>query len=145
MQIVHKCFISLILSYKVYKNTALLRCTANQASIGHKLHFQPKHPVRVKLAAINHKNGCGAAEVWLIQLGSVSYHWYYHIMSEKIHIFSVVPATMSVQAISSIFSPKIKLEPKWQQSRTKMAVARLRCDAESLEYFHIIYNIIYGQ
>ena len=52
---------------------ALLRCTANQAGTGHKLHFQPKHPVRAKLAAINNKNGCGTAEVGCRQFGSVLY------------------------------------------------------------------------
>ena len=63
MQTVRKYFISLILSYKVRKNTALLCCTANQAGTGHKLHFQPKHPARTKLAAINNKNGYGTDEV----------------------------------------------------------------------------------
>ena len=56
MQTVHKCFISLILSYKVRKKTDLLRCNTNQAGTGHKLHFQPKIPGRAKLAAINNKN-----------------------------------------------------------------------------------------
>ena len=56
-------YISLILSYKVRKNTALLCCTANQVGIGQKLHFQPKNPARAKLAAINNTNGCGRAEV----------------------------------------------------------------------------------
>ena len=42
------------------------------------------------------------------------------------------------QAISSIFSPKIQLGPNWQQSTTKMAVARLSCNAYSVELFHII-------
>ena len=65
MQIVQKYFISLIISYKVSKKTALL----------------------------------------------------------------VVPPTKPEQAISSIFSPKIQLGPNWQQSTTKMAVARLRCNA----------------
>ena len=63
MQKVWKYFISLILTYKVRKKTALLRCNANQVSTGHKLHFQPKNPARAKLAAINNKNGCGRAEV----------------------------------------------------------------------------------
>ena len=45
------------------KNTAMLRCTANQAGTGHKLNFQPKNPDMAKLAAINNKNGCGMAEV----------------------------------------------------------------------------------
>ena len=39
VQIFRKCFISLILSYKVRKKTALLRYTANQVGTGHKLHF----------------------------------------------------------------------------------------------------------
>ena len=63
MQTFRKYFISLILSYKVRKNTYLLHCTVNQAGTGHKLHFQPKHPAWDKLAAINNINGCGAAEV----------------------------------------------------------------------------------
>ena len=45
------------------KKTALIRCTANQADTGHKLDFQPKNPVKAKLAAINNKNGYGMAEV----------------------------------------------------------------------------------
>ena len=49
--------------YKVMKNIALLRCTANKVGTGHKLHFQPKNPARAKLVAINNKNGCGPAEV----------------------------------------------------------------------------------
>ena len=49
----------MILSYKVRENTALLLCTSNQVGTGHKLHFQPKHPARAKLAAINNKNGGG--------------------------------------------------------------------------------------
>ena len=67
MQKFQKCFISLILSYKARKKKAFLRCTSNQAGIGHTLHFQPKNPGRAKLAAINNKNGCGTAEVWWIQ------------------------------------------------------------------------------
>ena len=63
------------------KKTALLRCTSNQAGTGHKLHFQPKHPDRVKLAVINNK----------------------------------------------------------------MAVARLRCNADSLEVFIIIDTNVSGQ
>ena len=74
MQTVPKCFISLILSYKVRKKIALLRCTANQAGTGLKLHFQTKHPDWAKLAAIDNKNGYGTAELKCIQFGSVSYH-----------------------------------------------------------------------
>ena len=48
----------------------------------------------------------------------------------KIQLSSVVPPTKLAQDISSIFSPKIQLGPNWQQSTTKMAVARLRCNAE---------------
>ena len=43
------------------------------------------------------------------------------------------------------FSSKIQLGPNWQQSTTKMAVARLRCNKESSEVFHLIDNKIYGQ
>ena len=53
--------ISLILSYKVRKKTALLHCTSNQSGTGHKLHFLPINPARAKLAPINNKNGCGTA------------------------------------------------------------------------------------
>ena len=63
MQTVWKYFISLILTYKVRKYTALLRCNANQVSTVHKVYFQPKNPAWAKLAAINNKNGCGMAEV----------------------------------------------------------------------------------
>ena len=142
MQIFKKCFLSLILSYKIMKKRALLCCTANQVGTVHKLHFQPKHPVRAKLAAINNKNDCGTAEVWCIQVGSILYHWYYHIRSGKIQLFSVVPPTKSAQAISSVFSPKIQLGPNWQQSTTKMTVSRLRFDAYRLELFYIIDTII---
>ena len=57
---------------------------------------------------------------------------------EKEQLYYFVPSTKSAQAISSIFSPKTQLGPNWQQSTTKMAMARLRCDADSLELFHII-------
>ena len=73
---------------------------------------------------------------------SVSYHWYYIIRSGNLQLSSVVTPTKPKQAISSIFSPKIQLGPNWQQSTTKMAVARLRCNEESLEVFHIIDTII---
>ena len=63
IQRVKKYFISLILSYRFRKKTALLSCTANQVETDHKLHFQPNNPARTKLAAINNKNGCGMAEV----------------------------------------------------------------------------------
>ena len=147
MQTVRKYFISLILIYKVRKKTALLRCTANQVGTGHKLHFQPKRPVRAKLAAINHKNGCGTAEVWCRQFGSVSYHWYYNLKSGKRQLCSFVPPTKPAQAISSIFSPKTQLGPNWQQSTTKMAVARLRCDGDSfvIVSYHWYYHIRSGK
>ena len=66
MQTVQQCFVSLIPSYKIRKNTDFLRCTANQVSTGHKLHFQPNHPARAKFAAINNKYGCGTAEVDIV-------------------------------------------------------------------------------
>ena len=53
---------------------------------------------------------------------------------------SVVPPTKLAQAISSIFSPIIQLGPNWQQSTTRMAVARPRFDSEILAVFHIIDN-----
>ena len=43
-------------------NTALLCRTANQAGQAISFLFQPKHPARAKLPAINNKNGCGTAE-----------------------------------------------------------------------------------
>ena len=101
------------------KETALLRYTSIHVSTGHKLHFQPKNPARGKMTAINNKNGCGMAEVWYRQFRSISYHWYSHIRSGKIQLWSVVPPTKSAQAISFIFSPKIQLGPNWQQSTTK--------------------------
>ena len=61
------CVLSFILTYKVRKNTALLCCTTNQVGTDHKLQFQPKHPARAKLAAINNNNGCGTPEVWWTQ------------------------------------------------------------------------------
>ena len=83
MKKVRQCFISFIISYKVRKKTYLLRCTTNQVGTGYKLHFQPKNPARAKLAAINNKNDCGTDEVYCIQLGGVSYYWYYHIISGR--------------------------------------------------------------
>ena len=135
-------FISLILSYKVSKNTTLIRCTANQASTGHKLHFQHKHPARTKMAAINNRHGCGTAEVRWRYFKSISYHWYYHILSGKINLCSVVTPTKSAQAISSIFTHNVQHRPNLQQSTTKMSVTRLRCNADSSEVFYIIYTII---
>ena len=70
-----------------------------------------------------------------------SYHWYFNIRSGKRYICSVVPPTKTAQIISSIFSPKVQLWPNWQQSITKMAVARLRYDADSLG--SISYNLYY--
>ena len=55
---------------------------------------------------------------------------------------SIVPPTKPALVVSSVFSPNIELGPNWQQSKTKMAVARLRCDSDSSEVFLIIYNII---
>ena len=60
--------------YMVRKNTALLRCTANQVGTGHELNFQPRHQAWDQLAAINNKNGCGMAEVNFRKFMSVSYH-----------------------------------------------------------------------
>ena len=101
-----KYFISFIISKKIRKKTYLLHCTSNQVGTDHKLHFQPKNQARVKLAEINNKNACGTAEVWCRKLGSVSYHWYYHIRSGKRQLCSFVPPTKPAQTISSIFSPK---------------------------------------
>ena len=68
------------------------------------------------------------------------------ILSSKIlkkkKLCSIVPPTKLAQAVSSIFSPKIQLGPNLQQSTTKMAVARPKCDADSSEVFQIIDNII---
>ena len=137
MQTVRKMFISLILSYNVRKKKTLLNCTTNQVSTGHKLHFKPKYPARAKLAAINNKNGCGTAEVCWRQFGSVSYHLYYHIRSGKIQLSPIISPTKSAQAVDSTSSPQIQSVPNLQQLTTKMAAARLRCDADSLEVFHI--------
>ena len=145
MEINQNYFISLILSYKVRRNIDLLHCTSNQARIGNKLHFQPKHPDRAKLEAINNINGCGTAEVWWRKSGSVSYHWYSHIRSGKRHICSVVPWTKPAQAITSIFGRNIQLGPKWQQSTAKMSVAWMRCNVDSFDVFLILDTIIYGQ
>ena len=41
---------------------------------------------------------------------------------------------------SSIFRPNIQLGKSLQPSTTKMAVAGLKCNADSLEVFHIIVN-----
>ena len=139
---VRKCFISLILSYNVRKNTYFLYCTGYHVGTGHKLHFQPKNIARAKMAALKNKNGCGTAEVWCRKFGRVSYLWYYHVRSWKRQLCSVVPPKNVADAISSIFSPKIQLWSNWQQPTSKMAVAGLRCNTDYSELFHIIDNII---
>ena len=75
--------------------------------------------------------------------GSNSYHSYYHIMSVKIQICSVVSPTKPAQAISSIFSTRIQLGQNWHQSTTKMAVTGLRCDGYSFGIisYHSYYHI----
>ena len=137
-----KYLLSLMLSYKIRKNTDFLRCTTNQVSTGHKLHFQPIHPVRAKLAAINNNYGGDTVEVWYRHFRNVSYHWYYYIRSLKTQLRSVVPPTKPEQAISSVFRPDIQLGPNWQQSTTKKAVAQLMCNSGSSEFFHIVDIVI---
>ena len=132
-----------VIHHKNYAwNRDFLLHKANQVGTGHKLHFQPKNQERAKLAAINNKNGCGTAKVWYNFFPSISYHWCKDIRWVKKHIFSVVPPTKSAQVISSIFSPKIQLGPNWQQSTTKMAVARLRWNSEIADEVHIIDTIV---
>ena len=48
----------------------------------------------------------------------------------------------SSEVFHIIDSTNIQIGPNWQQSTTKMAVARLRYNAEILELFHIIDTII---
>ena len=93
---------------------ALLRFNANQVGTGHKLHFQPKHPARAKLAAINNKNVCGKAEVGCRQFGIVSYHLYYHISSGK--------KTALLRCTSNHISTghKLQFQPK-NPARAKLA------------------------
>ena len=147
MQKVPKCFISWILPYKVSKKTDVLRCTANQAGTEHKLHFEPKHSARAKLAPISNKNGCGRAEVWWRQFRK---YFISLILSYKVRentaLIRCTP-TKPAQAISSINSPKIQLGPNWQQSTTKMPVARLRCNADSSGSvsYHWYYHIRSGK
>ena len=54
-----------------------------------------------------------------------------NILGQEKKLCSVVLPTKLAQAISSIFNPNMQLGPNWQQSTTKMDVARLRCDADS--------------
>ena len=143
MQKFRNCFISLILLQKVRKKTALLRCIFYNSGTGHMINFQPKNPAGAKLAAINNKNCCGMAEMQRRQFKIVSNHGYYHIRSGKRQLCSVVPPTKSALAISSIFSPNIHLRPNCKQSTTKMDVARLRCNADSSEEFHIIDTSVF--
>ena len=111
MQIVRKSFISLILSCKVRKNTALLLCTTNRAGTEHKLHFLPKHPARAKLAAINNKKwlwhgwmfglkmelmACadlvgGTKEKSCLFPGLIWYYKSYETLSKYLHYTSAVP------------------------------------------------------
>ena len=44
----------------------------------------------------------------------------------------------SLEVFHIIDSIKIQHKPNWQQSTTKMAVVRLRCDAGISKIFHII-------
>ena len=74
--------------------------------------------------------------------GSISYHLYYHIRSGEIQLCFVVTATKPAQAISYIFSPKFQLGPNWQQSTTKMDVARLMPIWPKLEFW--AENGVYG-
>ena len=61
---------------------------------------------------------------------------------KQLFFLTLYDSTNSTQAISSIFSPNIQLGPNYQQSSTKMAVARLMCDEDSSEEFYIIDTII---
>ena len=60
---VPKCFITLILTYNVIKETVFLRCTANQSGTSHRFQFHLKQSAWPKLAANKNKNGCGTDEV----------------------------------------------------------------------------------
>ena len=147
MQRIQKYFISSILSYNIIKKTALLCCTANQVGTDHKLHFQPKHPATAKLAAIINQNGCGTAGGWCRQFVSASYHLYYHIISVKRQICSVVPPTKSAHATSSVFTPKHQLGPNWQQSTTTKGcgTAEVWCRHLGSGPYHLYYHIISGK
>ena len=116
---------------KVIKNISLLRCTANQSGTGHKLHFSPMIQLGPNWQQSTTKMAVARLRCDGEIFGSISYHWYYHIRSGKIHLCSVVTPINPAQTISSIFSPKIQLGPTSHQSTTKMAVARLRCDGDS--------------
>ena len=121
MQTVQKYLISLILSYKVRNNTALLRCNANQVGTGHNLHSQPKNPVRTKLAAINKKNVCGTAEVIFVIM-IIEYH-------SNIFIIRYTYFVLEIVSQAAFFI--------WK----KTDQGRIRCDVESSEVFHIIDSI----
>ena len=109
---------------------------------------------KIKLGPNWHQSTTERAVAWLRcdgdSFGSISYHWYYHTSSGKIQLRSVVPPTKPVQNISYIFSPNIQLGPNWQQSTTKMAVARVMCDRDSFGsisynwYYHIRSLCYYG-
>ena len=130
-----KYFISLILSYKVRKNTSLLHCTANQVGTGQKLHFQPKNPAWAKLAAIINKNGCGTAEVWWRQFRK---YFISLILSYKARKKTDLLRCTANQAGTALSVKNIQLGLNWLQSKTKMAVAQLMCDADSSKVFHIV-------
>ena len=66
----------------------------------------------------------------------------YDIINYMRYFGTVYITPKPAQTLSSIFSPNIQLGPNWQQSTTKMAVARLRCDGDSSAVFHIIDTII---
>ena len=48
----------------------------------------------------------------------------------------------NLEVFHIIDSINIQLGPNWQQSTIEMAVARLRCNADILEVFHIVYTNI---
>ena len=74
MKTVHKCFISLILTYKVSKIQlcSVVRPTKLAQAISSI--FSPKTELGAKLAGTNNKNSCGMAEVRIKQFRSVSYN-----------------------------------------------------------------------
>ena len=84
-----------------------------------------------------------ATAIFVVDCCQFGPSWIFGLKMELMICAGLVGGTTNLaQAISSIFSPNIQLGPNWQQSPTKMAVARLRCDADICEEFHIIDTII---
>ena len=73
-----------------------------------------------------------ATAIFVVDVCQFGPSWIFCLKMELVACANLVGVTIS------IFSQQIQLGPNWQQSRTKMAVAGMMCNADSSEVFHII-------